>query len=61
MSSRRLSIPARLVNAAGLRNVLVHLYEEIDYEIVAASIGQALDDFEELFRELERRLREVDR
>lgn len=35
----------RLAKAAGLRNVLVHLYNEIDYEIVAASIGRALRDF----------------
>jgi uncharacterized protein YutE (UPF0331/DUF86 family) len=54
-------LAARLMDAAGLRYVLVHLYEEIDYEIVAASIGQALDDFEELFREFERRLRGADR
>lgn len=33
-----------LALSAGLRNVLVHAYEEIDYEIVAASIGRALDD-----------------
>lgn len=30
--------------SAGLRNVLVHAYEEIDYEIVASSISRALDD-----------------
>lgn len=33
-----------LALSAGLRNVLVHAYEEIDYEIVAASIDRALDD-----------------
>lgn len=35
----------RLADAAGLRNVLVHLYDEIDYEIVAASVDEALRDF----------------
>jgi uncharacterized protein YutE (UPF0331/DUF86 family) len=35
----------RLAAAAGLRNVLVHLYEDIDYEIVTASVNRALDDF----------------
>lgn len=38
-------LAASLADAAGLRNVLVHLYEDIDYEIVAASIGRALRDF----------------
>lgn len=43
----------RLADAAGLRNVLVHLYDEIDYEIVASSVDRALDDldaFLELYR-----------
>lgn len=35
----------RLADAAGLRNVLVHLYDTIDYEIVAASVARALEDF----------------
>lgn len=35
----------RLAGAAGLRNVLVHMYDDIDYEIVAASVSRALDDF----------------
>ncbi len=34
-----------LADAAGLRNVLVHLYEDIDYEIVAASVDRALEVF----------------
>lgn len=37
-------LAASLADAAGLRNVLVHLYEDIDYEIVAASIGRAIRD-----------------
>jgi uncharacterized protein YutE (UPF0331/DUF86 family) len=28
-----------------MRNVLVHLYEEIDYEILHQSIPTALEDF----------------
>jgi uncharacterized protein YutE (UPF0331/DUF86 family) len=35
----------RLEEAAGMRNVLVHLYDEIDYAIVHGSIGGALEDF----------------
>lgn len=38
-------LAGRLAEAAGLRNVLVHLYDEIDYEIVAASVDHALRDF----------------
>lgn len=44
----------RLRDAAGLRNVLVHMYDEIDYDIVADSVDRALDDFGlflELYRE----------
>ena len=50
----------RLADAAGLRNILVHLYEEIDYEIVAASIGPAIDDFGRLLRVLQARLDEAE-
>lgn len=35
----------RLQNAASMHNVLVHLYEEIDYEILHQSIPTALEDF----------------
>ncbi len=35
----------RLQDAASMRNVLVHLYEEIDYEILHQSIPSALEDF----------------
>lgn len=38
-------LATRLADAAGLRNVLVHMYDTIDYEIVAASIDRALVDF----------------
>lgn len=45
---RKLRKLRRLEDAAGMRNVLVHLYEEIDLEIPHASIGPALNDFAEL-------------
>lgn len=35
----------RLQNAASMRNVLVHMYEAIDYEILHQSIPTALEDF----------------
>ncbi len=35
----------RLQQAAGMRNILVHLYETIDYAILHASIAPALRDF----------------
>lgn len=53
-------LAARLSDAAGLRNVLVHLYEDIDYQIVADSVEPALTDFEEFLGVMERRLRELD-
>jgi uncharacterized protein YutE (UPF0331/DUF86 family) len=43
----------RLEDAAGMRNVLVHLYDEIDLEIVHASISRALLDFPALVVALE--------
>jgi uncharacterized protein YutE (UPF0331/DUF86 family) len=38
-------LAARLQKAAGMRNILVHLYEDIDYSILRASIVPALEDF----------------
>jgi len=35
----------RLAPAAGLRNVLVHRYTDIDLAVVAGAIGRVLDDF----------------
>lgn len=46
------ALARRLARAAGLRNILVHLYEDIDYEIVAASIDAALQDFGMLLEKL---------
>ncbi len=37
----------RLGHAAGMGNILVHLYEQIDYEILHQSIQPALQDFAE--------------
>jgi uncharacterized protein YutE (UPF0331/DUF86 family) len=42
----------RLEEAAGMRNVLVHLYDEIDYRILHESIGDALHDFAALIAAL---------
>ncbi len=38
-------LAARLQQAAGMRNVLVHFYEMIDYDILQASIAPTLRDF----------------
>ena len=35
----------RLADDAGMRNVIVHMYESIDYTILAHSVNPALDDF----------------
>ncbi len=37
----------RLQNAASMRNLIVHLYERIDYKILRNSIEPALRDFEQ--------------
>lgn len=49
-------LASRLSDSAGLRNILVHMYDEIDYAIVAASVGRALTDFRDLLVVLEARL-----
>lgn len=51
---------ARLEEAAGLRNVLVHLYEELDYSILAGSITPALEDFGALLALFQQRLEEME-
>ena len=53
-------LATRLQDAAGLRNVLVHMYDDIDYGIVARSIGPALEDFGEVLRVFEQRLAAMD-
>jgi len=37
----------RLQEAAGMRNIIVHLYERIDYAILRDSITPALNDFKQ--------------
>lgn len=41
-----------LAQGAGLRNLLVHEYEEIDYDIVHKSIPLAIRDFSSFIKEL---------
>ena len=41
-----------LALGAGLRNILVHEYEEVDYELVHKSIPDAIRDFTALIKEL---------
>jgi uncharacterized protein YutE (UPF0331/DUF86 family) len=50
-----------LERAAGLRNVLVHLYEDLDMEILAASVKPALDDFGEFLKLFQERLEEMEK
>jgi uncharacterized protein YutE (UPF0331/DUF86 family) len=38
--------------AAGLRNVLAHLYDDLDFEILHASVGVALETFRQFLDEL---------
>jgi len=38
-------LAVRLQKATGMRNVLVHLYESIDYDVLHQSIPPALQDF----------------
>ena len=49
-------LAGRLQEAAGLRNLLVHMYEQIDYRVVAGSIAPALEDFGEVLAVFEKRL-----
>jgi uncharacterized protein YutE (UPF0331/DUF86 family) len=50
----------RLQEAAGMRNVLVHLYEEIDYRILRHSIEPALQDFGQFVAIFETDLEDTD-
>lgn len=51
-------LAGELEQSAAMRNVLVHLYEKIDYEIVHAAIPRALRDYRRLIAELEPYARE---
>ena len=46
----------RLAQAAGMRNILVHGYEEIDYQIIYQSIKQAIIDYSQFLVEVEKDL-----
>jgi len=50
-------LAAELEKAVAMRNVLVHLYEDIDYEILHAAIPRAAKDYRQLIAELEPRAR----
>ena len=52
MLSKELS--GNLARAAGLRNILVHEYAEIDYALLHQSIPSAIRDFTAFIRELSR-------
>ena len=43
-------LAARLQLAAGMRNILVHMYEDIDYKILRDSVDPALNDFGQFVR-----------
>jgi len=42
----------KLALSAGLRNILVHEYEEIDYSVLHTSISAAIADFSQFLHEL---------
>lgn len=50
----------RLADAAGLRNVLVHMYDTIDYEILASSVDDALADLTAFLDHYRARLEDED-
>ncbi len=52
------ALSQRLQQAAGMRNILVHLYEGIDYAILRDSIEPAWKDFTQFITQLETRLDE---
>jgi len=51
-----LDLSQRLQKAAGMRNILVHMYEDIDYAILRDSIEPAWKDFSQFVAQLETRL-----
>lgn len=44
-------LAASLADAAGMRNIIVHLYEAISYSLLHAAIPLALDDFAAFVRQ----------
>lgn len=51
-------LAARLAPAAGLRNVLVHEYTDVDVQLVAAAVPAALRDFGAYIAEVARAMSE---
>jgi uncharacterized protein YutE (UPF0331/DUF86 family) len=49
-------LAGRLQEAAGMRNVIVHLYQAIDYTVLRDSISPALRDFGQFIALFETRL-----
>lgn len=45
-------LAAKIAPSAGLRNILVHQYLDVDLEIIAGSVGQALADYSAYVREV---------
>lgn len=43
----------KLAEAAGMRNILIHGYEEIDFHIIYKSIKQAIHDFSRFLIEID--------
>jgi uncharacterized protein YutE (UPF0331/DUF86 family) len=48
------ALSSRLAEAAGMRNILVHDYGDIDYSIVHQSIKHALNDFPKFLVEIDK-------
>jgi uncharacterized protein YutE (UPF0331/DUF86 family) len=53
-------LAARLQEAAGMRNVIVQMYQDIDYTILRDSIGPALEDFGRFVSWFEARLNQIE-
>lgn len=52
------ALAKRLQQAAGMRNIIVHMYEAIDYSILHSAIEPAVQDFSEFLAIFEARLDE---
>jgi len=48
------NLALKLAEAAGMRNILIHGYEEIDFNIIYNSIEQAIHDFSQFLVEIEK-------
>jgi uncharacterized protein YutE (UPF0331/DUF86 family) len=54
------ALASRIRGSAKLRNLLVHDYAEIDYELLAASLQQVLHDYDQYVRQVARWLERDD-